>query len=456
MKFFIFSLFLFFSNLEADVVSIKALDADYSEQTLTLKGSVELNHAFGKVLSEMAIFNTNDRAELTKISLQEDVKLILKNQSRLEADQAEIDCQAGKGAFIARNDVKVHFCDPLKYLNIYSFNMRVLWNPTKKKLSTREFDGLLVAEDQVEIHYGQQLSAFGDFASYSEKEIVLTHLNDQELCKITLNGKDKIFSDRVTLLPAQRMIFFSNPSGEIIREEETICFSAKSMHWNDLEQLLVLNEQVKIEGNELGVIEAQGPVTLYLKEQDGARELAKIVCQNDVELAMKDKNKDKHHLLASESLIIDKEAETIEVYSKPNQPAYFKDKHGSIIANHMRLCYSSEDKTPLRLIVDGEVRIVNKFSLNEDNILQYILADLAEYEFRDRELTLSGGDTRVLLYDKLNNLELSAPILKIKRDRITDKDSVSGIGDVRFVFIDQELEKIKNRFQSQEHETRNF
>lgn len=453
MKLFIFAVFLSLASLEADVVSIQAIDATYAEQTLTLKGSVELNHEFGNVLSETAIFNTNHRSELAKIFLQGDIKLILKNQSRLEADQAEIDCQEGKGTFVANDQVKVHFWDPLKYLHIYSFNMGVLWDPAKKKLATKGFDGLIIAEDKVEIHYGQQLSAFGDFASYSDKEIVL---KGNEFCKIILDGKDKIFSDHVTLAPSERTITFSNPRGEIIREQETIRFSSKSMQWNDLERLLTLKEQVKIEGDRLGILEAQGPVIVHIKERGGVREVVKVVCQDRVELVIKDKNNDEHRLSASESLVIDREAEKIEVYAKPEQPTCFKDKHGSIIANHMCLHFSSVEEMPLQLTVDGEVQIANKFSLNEDHILQYILADQAKYEFSDRELTLSGGNNRVLLYDKLNNLELSAPILKIKRDKLTDKDSVSGVGDVRFVFIDQELEKIKNRFQSQEHETRNL
>jgi hypothetical protein len=76
--------------------------------------------------------------------------------------------------------------------------------------------------------------------------------------------------------------------------------------------------------------------------------------------------------------------------------------------------------------------------------LEYALADVVEYSPQTKEVQLSAlNKGRVLFFDKVNNLQISAPALKIKRDAVTQKDSIQGVGDVRFNFVKHELDKMK-------------
>jgi hypothetical protein len=66
-------------------------------------------------------------------------------------------------------------------------------------------------------------------------------------------------------------------------------------------------------------------------------------------------------------------------------------------------------------------------------------------------MTLAGvNGNRVLFFDKVNNVQMSAPSLKVRHDSSTQKDSIQGLGDVRFTFIEKELEQLKEHFRLEE------
>src|SRR5262249_30835599 len=89
-------------------------------------------------------------------------------------------------------------------------------------------------------------------------------------------------------------------------------------------------------------------------------------------------------------------------------------------------------------------------------LVQYALADRVEYFPKNQEALFStkGSGRRVLYYDTANDMQVSAPALRIKRDQVTHKDSVKGIGDVRFNFVEHEidqLEQLRKRFALEKH-----
>ena len=72
---------------------------------------------------------------------------------------------------------------------------------------------------------------------------------------------------------------------------------------------------------------------------------------------------------------------------------------------------------------------------------QYALADHVEY-FPDEELLVMTAKNRVLFYDEERGMELVAYEVRAKRDE-DGKESVQGVGDVRFLFEADELEKLR-------------
>ncbi len=59
---------------------------------------------------------------------------------------------------------------------------------------------------------------------------------------------------------------------------------------------------------------------------------------------------------------------------------------------------------------------------------------------------LEGKNNRVLFYDQLKEVQLSAQTVRAQRDPTTKQERMQGVGDVRFVFGQEELAKIKTRF----------
>jgi lipopolysaccharide export system protein LptA len=98
-----------------------------------------------------------------------------------------------------------------------------------------------------------------------------------------------------------------------------------------------------------------------------------------------------------------------------------------------------------RVTLYDNVRLVNLGSV-EKPTSQYALADEVTYFPPEQRMVLEGRQNRVLFYDTLRDVQLSARSVCAQKDRVTQKESVQGIGDVRFVFGPDELEKIKTRF----------
>ena len=64
-------------------------------------------------------------------------------------------------------------------------------------------------------------------------------------------------------------------------------------------------------------------------------------------------------------------------------------------------------------------------------------------------LSASEGN-RVLLFDKVNNIQMSAPSLKIQHDPSSQKELIKGMGDVRFTFLEKELAQVKQHFKQKD------
>lgn len=97
---------------------------------------------------------------------------------------------------------------------------------------------------------------------------------------------------------------------------------------------------------------------------------------------------------------------------------------------------------PEKIFLEGDVRLMRR----EGKLLQYLLADEATYEPSSEKMHFyAHGSHRVLLHDKINNLEVTAPEIVMYRDE-AKKMQFKGIGDVKFRFAEEEYEKMKKRF----------
>jgi lipopolysaccharide export system protein LptA len=150
-------------------------------------------------------------------------------------------------------------------------------------------------------------------------------------------------------------------------------------------------------------------------------------------------------VLKCETLFFDYTKMTSLFYGSP-QVSYLSSL-GEVYADRAQVDYKeingSFEATKVTLF--DNVRLVNLGS-SEKPSCQYALADEVSYFPQEQTMILEGKNNPVLFYDKLHDMQLSARTVHARRDCQTKKETVQGIGDVRFVFGPEELEKIKQRF----------
>lgn len=123
-----------------------------------------------------------------------------------------------------------------------------------------------------------------------------------------------------------------------------------------------------------------------------------------------------------------------------------QDSLGKVFSDRFEATFNEDNQklaiSEIRL--EGHVKMHNGFSDQADALLdQYVIADKASYSPETKTVHLEAKKgKRVLLFDRLNNLKISAGALKLRRDEHTQKDQIQGIGDVRFTLVEPEQKEI--------------
>lgn len=123
----------------------------------------------------------------------------------------------------------------------------------------------------------------------------------------------------------------------------------------------------------------------------------------------------------------------------------YTNTSGKVLADSATVDYAESNKGSLQATRVTLMRNVRLIYLESD---QYALADLVTYYPEKKLMVMEGRENnRVLFFDKKRNMQLSAHTIHAERNVVTGKDSVQGVGDVRFIFGEEELTKLKERFQ---------
>lgn len=124
---------------------------------------------------------------------------------------------------------------------------------------------------------------------------------------------------------------------------------------------------------------------------------------------------------------------------------YFQDEENELYADKALVDYEEENEKfvlkKITLTGNIEMRVLD----NEEKKEQYACADIVECFPEEESVILKGtNNNRVLFFDKGRGVTISAEMVKAQKKE--GKEVVEGMGDVRFVFKDDEIEKLKNQF----------
>jgi hypothetical protein len=226
------------------------------------------------------------------------------------------------------------------------------------------------------------------------------------------------------------MITFRLSAFETVVESDEV-------HYNG--ELITLTGNVSVE-NEIGRVTAK--IAILKKDEDKQTkiEFPWIELKDSVVLKLA-----RGGTLCCDSLFLDYTKMTSFFYGNP-QITYL-DEMGEIYADHAQIDYREVEGTleATKITLLDNVRLIN-LGREGKPASQYALADVVYYFPQEELMIFEGKKTKVLFYDKERDMQLSAHTVHAKRDPLTKKESIQGLGDVRFVFGPEELDKIKQRF----------
>ncbi len=456
--------------------------AEYDGKRIVLTKDVVVEHQIGKITADKIILIPSEeekkKLHFAFLEMHDGVKIVMKEGGMLECSRAELDYFKLIGKFYG-NVIYKEDClgkGNLKIpLSVEAQQMVLKLENKEDKIQVNRID----ASQDVTIHYNQNFIAKADEAAYQRLssieetavripgEIVLEKKGPKGICQITNLHGDIVDANQIRIDTAKRTLYCQYPNGVFLFDsnthtaQEKVAFSSDTLIWDDRRDLLTMRDRISINQEGIGQLRSDREVQVFHHKIGGKRKVRTIESSGETVLEYIDPEKKLTHTLISYGkVVVDHEHCKTLIESPRNmdgnipdgQQVFFSDRLGEIYADKVVLEYEQINGTlsPSKLILEGNVRLLNRSSVNQDEteaFLQYALADRVEFFPKLNEMKMSAvKPSRVLFFDKINNLQISAPGVKVKRDPTLKKEAVQGEGDVRFSFVDKELEKLKKHF----------
>lgn len=402
--------FVYALNIEANEISglvINSGEVQYDGKKIVLVDNVHVEHGLGKITTDHFSIESIEkknkaRSSFSILNMSGNVFIELSGGGTLSCDKAEVDCGNLKGFFFSSpgsanvtyksslGEGPLDFPKPSFVLNSELMSMKLVREAEKSSKSRKTLVQDIEALHQVKLEYNKKYVLLADRAFYQ---------------RIPISGQ-------------------SNTAGLL----------TMSMEGTDFVCLLsMVNEDyVRAKKVELDTIRQQ----LSLKDVYGL-------------LSMEGEDAADHRWnFTADQLILSDSEQFLQFIGN----VCVKDQAGEVYANEMWVNYEKKNRqlVPLKIILKGNVRLINRFNghiKDPASILHYALAECVEYFPDKQEVLLTGTKTdQVLFFDQPNHLQVSAQSLRIIYDSQTKKESIQGIGQVRFKFMDRELNQLKTQF----------
>ena len=495
MKALFISCFCVYSLLAEDegMMFIDSGEANYNGKEIVLSKDVVVEHEIGKICAHHIILtpeNDQKKIRFTHLKMSDTVKFLLKDGGQLLCEKADLDYLKLTGKFtgslqheyvVYTESCKVNG-DKRMPLVLKALEMNVLLNILETDDRSSHCISEMKADQNVTLNYNHDLIANSDHAVYQRLEnslneesskdprqnsgqICLTAQAENGICQITNRNGDVIKASKIELDTLKKDLTFFDPKGFFkmmgANALEKIYFESDLLKWENRQNLLIFIGNVTVNQKVFGELQNQNQVKLYYHEELGKKKIKLVESIGETVISHTDQEKRHPHTLVSYGKVI---ADHLNLQTTINSPLtsngeviegmqiYFNDIFGEIYADKALLEYRPLNGVIKleKLTLSGHVKILNRSSVNPEEseaFLQYALSDVATFYPGTNELVMASvGTGRVLFYDKANNLQVSALGVKIKRDSVTKKESIKGVGDVRFSLENSELEKLKTHF----------
>lgn len=224
----------------------------------------------------------------------------------------------------------------------------------------------------------------------------------------------------------------------LLRGEEETVVESKTAHYDG--EKITLTGDVSVE-NAMGRLTAQQAILRRDEMRRTKIDFPWIELSTDVALTLSNGS-----TVHCQNMSLDYTEMSCLLFGNPQ--VIYKTEGKEVFADQARIDYEEREGSikPTKITLTEHVRLVNHGSKEEPSD-QYALADCLIYFPDAGFMVLESKTNRVLFYDKERGMQLSARTVHAKRDPLTLKESIQGLGDVRFVFGPEELRKLTDRFQ---------
>jgi len=483
------------SDFNEDAMTVNSGEVQYNGKEIILVGQVIVQHALGLISAHHLSVLPSIKDKKNKfgfLKINEDVEIQFKQGGKLYCQQAEVDYANMQGTFsgnaaqpdvtyLNRGEQKEANQKERAPLEFKSIQMTLeliretssLSSPAPSSARTRIKQ--IEADRNVRVHYNQDYLLLADHARYQcipdetsalAGFLTLSVKDNLPACTLTnLNG-DNLSAQVIKLNTIERILWLEHPVGTFyIRRKsqptQTLEILAKELVWEDEKQNLQLKREVNVTQNQSLNIHTSHEISITQAMIEGEKTIKSLYSPQDTQVSYTDfQKKQVHKVNCPGPFNIDHERQEMLLQGLLNsvgqrdeeQQVFLDDVQGEMYADQVLIQYTwiNRQFVPEKIILEGNVRLMNRFNGHEEEsggVLHHVLADRVDYFPKKREMLLTGFDgRRVLFFDKSNNVQMSAPSLKVQNDPITQKAAVQGFGDVRFTFIEKELEQLKNHF----------
>lgn len=366
---------------------------------MVLEGPLSFENAWGSIRADRAFLpkRTEKKFCFSKVDLEGDVVLDFKSEGELRCSQATFDKESGTAVFTVPQGADS-------------------WVVYKREAKAR--DGKLGEVLEVKAKRVEALLQEG--TGVSGKELTAANLRIEAEGEVAIKMGDHLLA---------------NCGKALLAGDE-----------------LTLLGCVEVDLGKMGYLKTDQFLKL---ERDGEGRVSRLECVGNCEFLSDQEDHDLGWSLFCPGIAVyDQKAHRVHLnkggFGKENavlqKPLSFCDGEERVDCNAAEIYLDPESSTIAikKIDLEGDVRLVR----GQGALEQYVLANRLVYDLESNQVHfMSKKPGRVLLYDKINNLQVSAPEIKLDRDKKTKKEAFQGVGDVRFHFAEKEFEQIRKHFQ---------
>lgn len=472
MVWILFSLIAFISTLgdakeEKYSFIIDSGEACYDGNELILQENACVECEMGKISASQLILQhseTDKKEQFSHLKMKGDVSISWNEGGTLFCQNADIDYSTLTGRFWGNEeapDVLYETFVKGEKVKIQGKEMRMLLtkeNHTSTAIREIEIKGDLYVNknDQTQIFAERAL-----YQQFPDKKMLYIYPSPDKFCTVLNENEDRIQCKSITVDLFAKKLVFENSQGCFNKNNQPLKFSASTLVVDDITQQFILQHNVDLVQEGIGYLHTDHQLILVLENSKDKKGIKSIQAPSDTLISYTDGIKGlAHQLMCHGPLSIDHQLGKAHLESPQdsagNTPQekqiYLEDLMGDVYCDQLDVDYQVTDNGLIlkSFSMLGHVQLFNRYDghiQESSSILQYALADKVEYFPDQQKVTLSGQNgKRVLFIDKINNLQMSAPSLKARYDLKTKKQIIEGVGDVRFTFIENEFERLKQYF----------